>query len=115
MSLGIESGAGPVGAAGGVADVQNPIRSTYFADNGRREHRSHLVVFLDDVDRLGPQLGREIDQVIGRYLLARIRRRFCREGLRLGRLLARHVALRHGFFHDWPDRLSARGILRSVH
>ena len=52
------------------------------------------------------QLRREVDQIVHLHILRRIGRRPGREGLGLGGLLARRIALRHGLFDHRPDGLA---------
>ena len=98
---------------GGVLDVHRPARAAHegaeprgMADLDRGvEERPDLVV-LDDLERLGPELGRVVDQVILGEPLHLVGGRARRERLRGGELFSRHVRLRDGPLLDRPDRLA---------
>ena len=73
-------------------------------------HGADLVA-LDLLERLRPQLRREVDQIVGHLeRVARIGRRLGRERLRRARLLAGHVGLRHRPLLDRPHRLAGHAI-----
>ena len=98
----------PAGGAG--AEDGALLRSgTGVEQDRRREHRPPDVL-VEDLDRLGAELWREVDEVLHPYSLQLERRRL--RGERLGRrkLLARHVRLRHGPLLDRPYRLARRAV-----
>ena len=78
----------------------------------RREGRRHrYLVALEHVERLRPQLRREIDHVVrNAEYVAGIAQPVRRERLGRGGLLARHVGLRHRPFLDRPHRLAGHTI-----
>ena len=111
MRFRVEAGARPVGATGETADVERGIGTTNLRNRRGPEHLGlHAIVLLDDIDGLGTQFRREVDQVFGVDRLARISGGLGREGLRLGSLLAGHVGLGDGLFNDRPDRLAGQTV-----
>jgi hypothetical protein len=98
----------PVGAAAEAGDDDGAAirRGDH---RGRRVERTDAVI-RDRFDRLGAQLGSEVDQVVVRDALHVERRRLGRERLRAHRLLARHVRLRHRALLHRPDRLAGAAI-----
>ena len=64
----------------------------------------------DDLERLAPQLRREVDEVVLGHALPVVRRRLGRERLRRRVPLAGHVALRHGPLLDRPKRPARHAI-----
>ena len=109
VGFGIVGAAGPVGATGRGAERKRRIRTIDIALDRRREHRADLE-FRDIGQGLVVQLGREIDQDIGRDAVARIGRRL--GGERLGRRvpLAGDVAFFNRSLFDRPDRLAGDAI-----
>src|SRR5215468_4124085 len=104
MRFGIVPSARPVRPSVGGADGQPCQRATELAQSRRIEDRP-VLEWLDRFERLRPQLGREIHQVVFCDGLAGIRRRFGRKRLR-GRVpFAWHVAFWRWALLDWPDWL----------
>ena len=91
------------------SDGQRGERASHFADDGVQEHGPHPV-HLHQLQRFRAQLRREVDQIVDRDRLTRVRRRLGRERLRRRVPLARHVALRHRPLLDRPDRLAGHAI-----
>ena len=103
---GIERAARPVGA---VRDVERPDLAVLAADDRRREQRTDLVL-RHDLQRLGLELGREVDDVALEEALALERRRLGRERLRRRVPLGRHLALFDRPLFDRPHRLAGHAI-----
>ena len=75
----------------------------------RREHRPEHVG-LDDLERLGAQLRREVDQIVDGKPLTVERRRLGREGLCRPRLLPRRRGRRHRPLFNRPHRLPRHAV-----
>src|SRR5258708_2640029 len=103
-----------IAAAGPVRRRAGDERAEITVDVGKaagHERIWRILVALDHLDRLLPQLRREVDEVIGEIVdVPRVAQRFLREGLRRPGLLARHVGLRDGPLDDRPDRLARRAV-----
>ena len=69
-----------------------------------------VTYLLHDLERLGPQLRREVDQVVDGDALPIERRRLGRKRLRRRRLLAGHRGGRHRLLDNRPHRLAGHAI-----
>src|SRR2546421_12155456 len=101
MRFGVVAAAGPVRAAVGRSNCKPGYRTADLAQRWRIEHRSKLE-WLDCLERLGMQIGREVDQVFRAHPLARVGLRFGWEGLCWRVPFTWHIALRHRALRDWP-------------
>ena len=103
----VDARAAPVGAPHQARHLDSPLRSVRLFVNDRRWREERPVdVLAKDVERLLPELGREVDDVVDRHSLLVERRRLGREGLRRRVRLARHVAARYRPLLDRPYRLT---------
>ena len=105
--LGIERAALPVGAAGHVRQHQRGERTVPLAHDRRREERPELEA-RRQLQPLGLQRRREVDQVVGADALPLERGRLGDEELRRVRDLARHVRRFDLALLERPDRLAGR-------
>src|SRR5207253_3606588 len=99
----------PVRAAAVYGHRQRSQRTFKLADDRRREYRSHLVSRYQ-LQRLGPELRSEIDQVVNRRTLPVVGaglgwERLCRAGLLTG-----NRGLLHGLLIERPDRFTVRAV-----
>ncbi len=109
MRLRIVRAAWPVRATGCAGQHQRRQRSVSDAHDGRCEHRADLVLGHER-QRLGVQLGCEIDQVVGRHTLTIVRRGLGRKRLRPRGSFAGHGRRGNGTLFDWPDRFPGHAI-----
>ncbi|CUS46044.1 hypothetical protein MGWOODY_Smn2499 [hydrothermal vent metagenome] len=107
--LRIVATARPVGAALQARCDQRAERATLLAERRRGEEGSGDIV-LHQLERLGMQLGREVDQILGAGPLAVIGRRPGREGLGRRIPFAGHVARLYLALDDRPDRLAGLAV-----
>ena len=85
-----------------------PLLVGVTGDDGRVD-RAELPP-LDGLQRLGAQLGREVDQIVARDSLQIERRRLRRERLRLGRPLLRDLRLRDRLLFQRPHRAAVGAV-----
>src|SRR5213075_131837 len=79
------------------------------ADWRRRKERTDLVAG-HDLDRFGPQLGCEVDEIVRAHPLQIVRPWPCDERLRRRVPLPGHGALRYRTLLDWPHRLTGHAV-----
>ena len=109
VRLRIERPARPIRAASGGPNGHCGNRPVDAAHNWRVEHGA-VLVHLHVLERQLPELGSEVDEIVFRDGLTRVRRRLRRKRLRRRVPLARHVPLRNRTLVDRPDRLAGDPI-----
>src|SRR2546427_2822108 len=105
----IERAAFPVGSPARRRRLQRRQRARPRADDWRREDGPELVTRYE-LDGFGPELRREVDQIVDRKTLKVVRGRPGRKRLRRRVPLSRHVTLRNGSLLDRPHRLTGDAI-----
>ena len=103
------STAAPPGDVGPAVGARTVDRGTVVADRWRVEKRTQPVL-LDDLQRLGAQLGCEVDQVVLGDALHLEGGGTGHEWLGGGQLLAGHVGLRHVPLLDRPHGLAGLAV-----
>ena len=96
-------------------DDRKPAIGTFRAAHRRRREDRPDLVARRDLQRLGAELRREVDQVLERDALVIVRRRLRGKRLRRRRFLAGHVGLRHRPLFDREDRLPRDAVEQIQH
>ncbi len=108
--FGVGRGPRVVRAATGPGNRQNRLLAALATADQGHEHRPEDEL-LRDLERLGPELRREVDQVVFAHALTVERRRFRRERLGLRHSLARDRALPGDrTLLDRPHRVAGRPV-----
>ena len=111
MSVSLSNAAPPQSAPPLVPGMKTvPFGPSGLPSSDRRRVERSVLVVADDLQRLGLQLRREVDEVLVGHALLIEGGRLARDRLRRRIPLAGHVALRHRPLLDRPHRLAVGAI-----